>query len=177
MALPKQPLYGLKQILMGELASDGGFAPSLAGVSYAIIDTPVIQTEEGEKTDWNIEQSDDPYFSRTTPGVTTLTASFYGVEDIDTLVRFFGGTKNVGASGQADSWDAPASFPTIERSFILEHQSGGHIKIARASVAARLVWNFQKNNLPQFDITATILTPTKPGVKALQYVQGVYPTP
>lgn len=151
---------GMKTFWMGDIADDGGFSTELEKVSFAVIDTPIFTLPEGDKTDFEIEDSDDPYFSSTKPGAKTFAISFYGL-GATVLEKFFGGTAIVGPASGNDTWEAPLQIPAFETSILAEHTQGGHLKITRASVVATMDWAFQKNNLPKINLVATVLTPTK----------------
>lgn len=159
--MAKPVAIGMSKLYMGPIAGDGGMGTGLTLVSYAVIDTPVFTTSEGTKTDFEIEDSDTPYYSKTAPGPTTFAASFYGLSAA-VLSQFFGGVAVIGAtSADPDTWEAPAQLPTYERSIAVQHTQGGHLEIVRASISATLEWAFQKNNLPRINMVATVLTPTK----------------
>ncbi len=165
---------GLKNLYIGDIAADGGMGDSLDPVSYSVEGTPVLNFEEGEKTDFNIEESNDPYFSITNPGNKVLTLSIYGLSPA-VLYKYFGGTLTPGAtSADPDVWEAPLLFPELEKSIGAEHKQGGHLKIPRAKISALAVWNFQKAALPQIDLTITVLTPTKEGEKPMTSSTGPY---
>jgi hypothetical protein len=164
---------GLKSLYMGALQSDGDISNTFELVSNAVIDTPLLTIAEGTKTDFEIEDSDDPYYSKTIPGAKTFAASFYGISAA-MLAKFFGGVASIGPASGNDTWEAPAQFPTYERSIIAEHSQGGHLIVARASVSATADWAFQKNNLPKINIVATVLSPQKVGVVAFKFNTAPY---
>lgn len=168
---------GLKSFWMGPVANDGDMGTDLDRVDYAVIDTPVFADAEGTQTDFNIEQSDKPYFSNTAPGATTFSLSIYGLSP-EVLYKHFGGTLVPGATTADPSvWKAPSSKVTVERSIVAVHQAGGYLSIVRASVAAAFNWNFQKNNLPQINLVCTVLTPTKNGVAPFEFSTGEFVEP
>jgi hypothetical protein len=77
-------------------------------------------------------------------------------------------------SGDPDVWQAPLLFPELEKSILAEHKQGGYLKIPRAKVSALAQWNFQKNALPQLDLTITVLTPEKENEPVMTFTQGSY---
>lgn len=165
---------GLKNLYLGAIALDGGMGTVLEPVSYSVEGTPVLNFEEGEKTDFNIEESNDPYYSITNPGNKVLTLSIYGLSP-EVLEKYFGGTVTAGAtSADPDIWEAPLLFPDLEMSVLAEHKQGGHLKIPRAKISALVVWNFQKAALPQIDLTITVLTPTKLNEPPMTFSTGPY---
>jgi hypothetical protein len=71
----------------------------------------------------------------------------------------------------AGSWDAPDSLPVLEKSLRLTDKKGNIVTIPRASISTKLSMSFSKTKLGQLDMIATILAPTKTGVKkmSIQY--------
>lgn len=154
---------GLVAIKMGDIEADGGMGTSLAPVGDTVSGTAVLSTEEAQKTDFKIEESDSPVLSiKTDADTMTLAWSTYA-NDADTLIKFFGGTKVAATSGAGEIWQAPDVIPEIEQSIELEWKQGGKLRIVRAKVSAALNMSFKRDTLSQVDITATVLQPTKAG--------------
>lgn len=155
--MPKVAI-GLSSIKLGTIAGDGGLATSFTEVGYTVADTAILATEEGQTSEFNIEETDEAIYSIVSQkGKTTLSWSCYDV-DPDTLIKFFGGTKTAGPPAV---WNAPDSVPEIEVSIQVNMKAGGKVEVVRAKIAAKLNWAFQKSKLAQIDIVATVLTPTK----------------
>lgn len=93
---------GLDNILMGDIAEDGGMGTSLAPIGDTVIDSAKLETAEGTLTDFNIEESSQPVYSIKADGKTTISWSTYN-NDVDNLVRLFGGTKVAGSAGAIDT--------------------------------------------------------------------------
>ncbi|HZF64202.1 MAG TPA: hypothetical protein VEZ55_06955 [Chitinophagaceae bacterium] len=164
---------GLKSIKMGAIAVDGGMGTVLTQVGATVSDTAALTTEEGTKTDFNIEESDAPFFSiESAPGRKVLAWSSYDV-DLDTLSRFWGGTVAAASGGNGRSWEMPDTLPVIERSIEIETKDGWKIQIPRLSLTAKLQWNLQKTKLAQIDLEGVILKPEKAGVSATKFIEPV----
>jgi hypothetical protein len=160
--MPKVAI-GLTSIEISAIAGDGGLGTSFAAVGYTVADTAVLATEEGQTTEFNIEEQDEAIYSIVSQkGKTTLSWSCYDV-DTDTLIKFFGGTKT---AGPPEVWSAPDAVPEIEVSIRVNMKTGGKVEIVRGKIAAKLNWAFQKSKLAQIDIVATILAPTKAATPA-----------
>lgn len=160
---------GLQTLKIGAIAGDGGMGTTLQTIGYTVADTCTLTTEEGQTTDFKVEEQDDPVYSIVSEkGKRTLNWSIYDV-DVDTLVLFFGGTKTV---GPPDVWEAPASESEIEKSIELVAKNGWKVEIPRAKIVAKFQWNFQKTKLAQIDIVATILVPTKVGEAPITITEG-----
>jgi hypothetical protein len=83
---------GLSSIRMGAIASDGGMGTALSQIGATVSDSASITTAEGTQSDFNIEESDSPFYSiESAPGSKTLAWSTYDV-DLDTMARFWGNT-------------------------------------------------------------------------------------
>ena len=166
--MPKTAI-GLTSIKMGNIAGDGGMGTSLALLGYTTADTATLTTEEGQTTDFKVEEQDDPVESIVSEkGKRTLNWSSYDV-NVDALVKFFGGTKTAGPPAV---WNAPASEIEQEQSLELITKNGWKIEIVRAKIVAKFQWNFQKTKLAQIDITATILVPTKANTAPIKITEG-----
>ncbi|GAO43796.1 hypothetical protein [Flavihumibacter petaseus] len=152
---------GLTTIKLGAIAVDGGMGTVLTAVGDTVAGTAQMTTEDDQKTDFNIEESDSPVMSIvTTPGAITLAWSTYA-NDATTLQKMFGGTIVPAGSGGGETWKAPDSFPEQELSLEATWKQGGILRVPRAKIAANLNMSFKKDTLSQIDITATILQPTK----------------
>ncbi|MEX6691258.1 hypothetical protein QTN47_27360 [Danxiaibacter flavus] len=175
--MAKKAFYGLEYIKMGNVAPDGGMGTSLTTLGGIVEGTPILEVPEGTTTDFNIEDSDEPYYSVTVPGKKTLKLSVYDI-DVYILQKLWGGTVIPGAT-QTDppTWQAPASQPQIEQSVEIKHRLGGVIKIARGKVVTTSQLKFQKNGLGQLDLTITILAPEKSGVPSWSMTAGTTDTP
>ena len=88
---------GLDNIKMGDIAGDGGMGLSLTPIGDTVIDSAKLETADGTETDFNIEESSQPVYSIKADGKTTITWSTYN-NDVDNLVRLFGGSKIVGSA-------------------------------------------------------------------------------
>ncbi len=164
---------GLESLKMGAIAADGGMGTALTQISATVSDSAALTTEEGSTTDFNIEESDAPFFSiQSSAQKQTLGWSSYDV-DLDTMVRFYGGVVATAADGKV-SWDMPDTLPVLERSIEIVTKDGWKINIPRASITTKMQWNLQKTKLAQLDMTAVLLAPTKAGVaKATFYEPAV----
>ncbi len=161
---------GLASIKMGEIAGDGGMGTVLTQVGATVADSAQITTDEGTTTDFNIEESDAPFYSIvSTSQKQTLTWSTYDV-DLTTMARFYGG---VVTTGTPDTWGMPDTLPTLERSIEIIMKDGWKVEIARASINTKMQWNLKKTAMAQLDITATILKPNKEGIDKAKFYKPV----
>lgn len=159
---------GLVNIKTGAIAVDGDMGTTLTAIGDTVAGSATMTTSDDTKTDFNIEESSSPVMSIiSTPGAITLTWSTYN-NDVDNLVRMFGGTKVAGnGTTTGDTWNAPDTFQELEQSIEVQWKSGGKVIIPRAKISGKLNLSFKKDTLSQLDITATVLQPTKAGVSRL----------
>jgi hypothetical protein len=76
-------------------------------------------------------------------------------------------------SAQQEKWEAPDTFPDVEKSLKLTDRNGNIVSIPRAKISTKLGLSFAKDKLGQLDMSATVLQPEKAGEKrlTLQLVQ------
>src|SRR4051812_34884827 len=105
---------------------------SLTAIGDTVAGSATMTTSDDTKTDFNIEESSSPVMSIiSTPGAITLTWSTYN-NDVDNLVRLFGGTKVAGnGTTTGDKWEAPDTFQELEQSIEVQWKSGGKVIIPR----------------------------------------------
>lgn len=70
---------------------------------------------------------------------------------------------SVFSTAAAETWQAPDSFPDIEKSLKIVDKKGNILKAARVKISSKLGLSFAKDKLGQLDMVATILQPTKAG--------------
>ncbi len=151
---------GLKSLKIGDIESDGGMGLSLAAVGNTFESTAILSQEEGETTDFFVEETDDPVESLSVKGATTLEWAILDMTP-DTLVKVMGGT--VSGTGDQAVWSGPADIPEIEQSIELISKKNIKYEITRARIQARLDVNFSKKEAGLVRIKAKVLTPTKEG--------------
>jgi hypothetical protein len=152
---------GLKSLKIGNIAVDGGMGTSLTALAGTFEDTATIIQEEGETTEFFIEESDDPIESLTKKGGTNIEWSIADMTPA-TLVKVLGG--EVTGTGDAAKWNAPADVPSIEQSLEIISKKNIKYEFARVKIEARLDVNLSKKNVALVRVKAKVLTPTKAGV-------------
>lgn len=165
MANPK--IFGLTLVELAPVAADGGVGTAFIPVGETVIGSASITSTDPTSTDFNIEESDSPVESIVSdPAKLSFSWSSYNVS-ADQLVELYGGIKTV---GPPVSWEAPDALPDVVRSIRLTDKKGNVITIPRAKISTKLSLSFAKDKLGQLDMTATVLQPTKVGVKRLKIV-------
>jgi len=82
--------FGLQNVLMGNIAADGGVGTSLVAVGETVSGTAEMTTTDPTITDIMIEESDSPIESIVQAGITEMKWSTYNI-DGGQLLKFFGG--------------------------------------------------------------------------------------
>lgn len=154
--MAKKRAIGLKSILWGAIAVDGGMSTALTEiVGNTVRGTAVLNSTPVETTEILEEETDDPIESiNTGGGVFTFVWSSYNI-DPTVLVAAFGGTVALGM------WKAPDVLPIIEQSIKAETRNGVIMEAPRVKITAELALNMQIENPGQINFTGTVLKPTK----------------
>lgn len=160
---------GLAKIEIGPVGPNGSMGSVLQVLGKTNIDSLTLAQDDGTTTDFNVEEQDDPIFTRKVPGKVTVA---FQVSDpvIETFLAVFGGT--ITGSGPARQWNAPAAAPIKEVSIKITPEIGYMTSLPRAVLTAKLNFNVGKNNLMMIDVSADVLTP-QDGVTPKVIVGGV----
>lgn len=149
---------GLKEILIGDVAIDGGMGASLASLGGTFRGSAVINQDDGEKTEFFEEENDAPFDSASTTGIKSVEWSIYDFTP-SKIVQVLGGT--VTGEGDAAVWNAPDTLPSIEQSIRIVSNRGSYMNIVRAKLEAKIEGTFSKKEVVLVRIKATVLAPTK----------------
>jgi hypothetical protein len=146
-----QVTNGLDKI---EIADIGGSNWQTLG--YTNIDSATAVEEDGTVTDFPVEETDTPVFTRTIPG--KLLINFQVADpDLTTYERTFGG--NVVGVGSAAVWHAPAARLQREVQLRITPKIGYIFYFAKVTLVPKFNAALGKNNLAMIDIECTVLTP------------------
>lgn len=156
---------GLEYIKVGDIAEDGDMGTVLAALGVTYKDTAELTQADHEETIHESEENDDPEEIITKRGKKTLKWSIMNY-DPTTLVKVLGGTVTGVAPNEV--WNEPDTTPDIEQSIEYKSKNGVITRIPRSKVVGKLNWKLSQKGVALVDITATIMTPTKAGVKRLQ---------
>ena len=158
--MAKKNAIGLKALLIGDIAVDGGAGTTLTElVGDTVRGTASLTSTTVESTPILIEESDDPIMNIITGGgIFSFVWSSYNL-DPDVLVQFFGGS--VTGTAPNKIWAAPDLIPNIEKTVQGETANGIVAKAARVQISAEMALNFQKETPGQINFVGTVLKPTK----------------
>ena len=152
-----QVTNGIAKVEFAPLGVDGTVGTVFAAVGLTNLDSASLAEEDGTTTDFNVEETDLPIFSRTAKGKTTL-AFQVADPDLAAFAKLFGGT--VTGTGATAVWDAPRTTFALEQSVKITPEVGFIITIPRGKVMAKMNSGLGKNSLLMIDITVDILLPT-----------------
>lgn len=164
------PINGLQQILVGDIAADGGAGTDLVQLGYTNEDSATFTQDEATTTEFYVEELDDPILTNERPGATTFTWVIAN-PDLEVLERLFGGTiTGTGTSASPRVWNAPDRMPTnLFKTIKIVPETGlESITIPRAKISARFDGTIGRNSLLGVTVVATVNKPTKDGVGRLQ---------
>ncbi|MDR1652489.1 MAG: hypothetical protein LBS01_02335 [Prevotellaceae bacterium] len=161
MANKKIFTVGLAKVLIGNIAADGGMSTTLVELGDTWRDTCQITTDDPTRTDFSVEENDDPIFSRVSGGAINFTTQIAN-PSVELLQRIFGGTIS-GEATDTPVWNAPNKMPVIEQSLQIAAEQGFTIKAPRVSIGASINATFSNYSENAFLVTVTgrILTPKK----------------
>lgn len=145
---------GLSKIEVGDPGTDGSMATSLETVGYTYQDTAQLSVDDPTTTDFYAEEVDDPVVSISRAGNTKFAWSIMN-PDVSVLQKFLGGT----ADTTANTWKAPNTTVTVEKSVKITPQQGLIFAIPRMKIDAKLQGALSKNGMVLLEVTGTVLTP------------------
>lgn len=149
--------YGLKDMWLADAATSNALGANAEKVRFSVEGVPTLNMAEPTTTEFNIEESDFPFFQTATPGATTFSGEAY-FNDPEQLAKYFGGTVVPGVGPNDPSqWKAPLQVVSKEISAALVHREGGYLLIPYGKLSARFEWAFQKNALPRVIFTIAVL--------------------
>lgn len=149
---------GLSKIEVGAIAVDGGMGTNLASLGYTYQDTCKMTQEDPETTDHYAEEVDDPVVSISRAGKTLFNFSIMN-PTVTVLADMLGGT----ADETAETWSAPAKFPTVEKSVKITPEQGLKFDIPRMRLTAKINAEFSKKGILLIEVAGTVMAPEKTG--------------
>lgn len=162
---------GLSAILAkdSELAAHADAFKEEGYTAYGLTfeDTCTMNQEDGETTEFYAEEEDEAIDEITKQGKTTFAFSVMD-PTLDSLKRLFGGEI------ASNIWNYPDTVAEVEASIIIKPRKGLMFHLSRARVKAKFNGQFSKKGLMLLEVTATVLKPTKAGIKKM-YVKMYEP--
>ena len=157
---------GLAYIKVGPVGVDGDMGNVLAALGVTYKDSADLTQAADAETEINSEENDDPEEIITVRGKKTLKWSIMDYNP-DTLVKVLGGTVTGVAPNEV--WNDGGVTPNLEMSIEFKEKKNNVVcRIPRAKISAVINWKLSSKGVALVDITATVMTPTKAGVKNIQ---------
>lgn len=154
MAYTGKVAMGLSKIEVGTPVS-GGEATSYATLGYTDPDSCTLDTEDPETTDINAEEADDPIYSISKGGKSTL--NFNVLNPLTaTLTQMMGGT----VSQTTGDWEAPTQLTQPELSVKITMESGHIFRFPRVKFFCKYSGSFGKSEPIKLACIGSILIPT-----------------
>lgn len=158
--MAKKITIGLASIKLGAIAADGGMGESLTPLGDTTIGTCKVNFEDPEKTEFFVEEYDDPIHVEYKQGKIDIQFQVAN-PDLEAIKRVFGG--EITGSGSNKVYKAPNQYVTVEQSLEVKAKKGLSFKFPRVSLSAKFTSDLSKENLFGVEVTATVLRPTKEG--------------
>ena len=154
MAYTGKVAMGLSKIEVGTPVS-GGEATSYATLGYTDPDSCTLDTEDPETTDINAEEADDPIYSISKGGKSTL--NFNVLNPLTTtLTQMMGGT----VDQTTGDWEAPTQLTQPELSVKITMESGHIFRFPRVKFFCKYSGSFGKSEPIKLACIGSVLIPT-----------------
>lgn len=147
--------WGLKKIEIGDATTDNTDPVSLKTVPWTKVNSAVYANTEGTRTPIPIEESNIPLTSLVgAGGEWTLTWTTYS-NDGELLAELEGGTYIPAAGGEGEQYAPPSEAKSISKFVKFTNLQDGGVKFYNALISTVRTGNFNKEGLPELQITAT----------------------
>ena len=150
---------GISEIKIGDIANDGGMGTTLAALGLTEEDSCEITFGEITEEDVNVEEMDDPFEILRTAGKTTFAFNIVN-PDVSGMQLTMGGT-GTPVEGGADTYEAPITLPTVEKSLQITPKKGFKFEAPRVSINATLTGGYGRKKKLMLRVSGTVLAPTK----------------
>lgn len=147
---------GIAHIKVGDIHSDGGMGQTLEKLGDTAEGSCKLNFEEGEATKFYVEEHDSPIHAEHVLGEISIEFDIPQY-DLETVVKVFGG------SVSGNTYKAPLTPVTIEKSLEMKFRKGVIFKFPRVSITGKFSSDVGKKNLLMLQVKATVLNPTKSG--------------
>lgn len=161
--------FGIKQLLSGDKAVDGGMGTTLTEHDETLKGTAVLETTDETITWISTEEKGKRLAIGQNDGETTLTFEVANPAP-ETMAYYLGG--NVVGDGVTipKSYSPPATKEVIEKSFKVVTLDGYDIEIPNGKVLATpLGGQIGTDNVLTMRVVVTVQQPTKEGVEAITF--------
>lgn len=154
---------GLSKIEVGDIAEDGAMGTELKVLGYTYQNSAKMTQDDPETTDHYAEEVDDPVISIDRGGKTNFAFSIMN-PSVTVLAELLGGK----ADDAQNTWDAPDTIPTIEKSVRITPTQGLKFDIPRMKMVAKINGDFSKQGILLIEVSGTVMKPTKDGTSKMK---------
>ncbi|MCJ8153247.1 hypothetical protein MKJ01_05660 [Chryseobacterium sp. SSA4.19] len=161
--------FGVKRILSGDKAADGGMGTVLTEHDEHLKGTVVLETTD-ETINWvETEEKGKRIAIGQNDAETTLTFEIAN-PSLETQAYYLGGTVETSGTPSKKSYSPPALKEVIEKSFTLETKVGYDIDVTNGKVMATpLGGTVGTEGVMTMKVVVTVQAPEKDGENALTY--------
>ena len=150
---------GLAQVMIGAIASDGGMGTTLSRLGDIKEGSFKVNHAEGDKTEFKVEEHDDPIFIRQKKGTLAFEFEIHN-PDAATFKQIWDGT----VDATTGKYTPPEVLVPRELSFKAIPEQGYGFDVVRAQVVGRFSDAMGKDSLLGVIVTVTVLKATKEGI-------------
>lgn len=165
--MEKTRSIGLKKAYFGDVNPDGGMPAEMAQLARTLKGTASFTTEEDSTTDFYCEEEPSAPVESipNEPGLKQIKLNLMEWDN-ETLIKFLGGTEGAaedvtieGKTYSVKKYQAAKEMVTIKMAVRVISIHNVVIEIPNALVTARFVWNLNRTEIAQIEITAKALAP------------------
>lgn len=156
---------GVAKIELAPIASDGGMGTAFKTLGETMLGTLKINMEDGTTTDFNVEEYDEPIFTRTTKGAMSFDFDVAN-PDADTLVEVGAGTKD-----EDGNYIPPINHVVVERSLRITPEVGFGFDVVRTLITYKITTDMGKDSLMGVSVNAKVLRPTKANTPSFEMIK------
>ncbi|MCL1671701.1 hypothetical protein [Elizabethkingia ursingii] len=150
---------GLAKVMIGAIASDGGMSTTLARLGDIKEGSFKVNHAEGDKTEFKVEEHDDPIFIRQKKGTLAFEFEIHN-PDAATFKQVWGGT----VDATTGKYTPPETLAPLELSFQAVPELGHGFDVPKAQFVGRFSDAMGKDSLLGLIVTVTVLKPDKSGI-------------
>lgn len=154
--------FGLKALTWGTAFLPGGTAPTFAKIGKVYEDTGTMEETDPTKKEHREEGSPYPFLVTSKKGVKSIKANIV-LEDIASMVDFFGGTITTVGTGETakKTWTEPSSQVVIRKAIKCFPDGGYPIIYPTADIVATQKRDLKVDGLHVIQLTITPLCPSQ----------------
>lgn len=161
MAIPEYT-FGLKGLAWGAAFLPGGTAPTFTKIGKVYEDTGTMEETEPTKKEHREEGAPFPFLVTSKKGTKSIKVNIV-LEDISTMVDFFGGTIATVGTGELakKTWTEPTSQVTIKKAIKCFPDNGYATIFPTADIVATQKRDLKVDGLHVIQLTITPLCPSQ----------------